>query len=32
MMRLVEKGLAKRFKKRHLHNREEGCGGGVNGP
>jgi len=32
MMRLVEKGLARRFKKGHLHNREEGCGGGVDGP
>ena len=30
MMRLVEKGLAKRHKKRYLLNREEGGGGGLN--
>ena len=32
MTSLVEKGLARRFKKGHIRNREEGCGGGVDGP
>jgi hypothetical protein len=31
MMRLVEKGLARRFKKGHIPNREEGGGGGLDG-
>ena len=32
MTSLVEKGLARRFKKGNILNREEGCGGGVDGP
>ncbi len=30
MMRLVEKGLARQFKKGNIPNREEGCEGGLN--
>ena len=30
MMRLVEKGLARRFKKGNIRNREGGGGGGLN--